>query len=278
MTTMTEPTEHTAEQALDARLRLDVAIAQLLTPTFVELDRYAPTDPEVAAITAQDDADHRAEMTRLRDRYAAAAARGDDDHQARVIRAAAAKDAEHRRRRNAADRETATIPSLLDQLADAVESSTGTGRSVGTSRSAIGLAAAELLGHIEHTVGHRGQPTLAARIRSWADHLAEHADPTDLAQYATTAERWVAEARAIVQPDRGFEIRGACPICHTRRVWVQEGDERVLRSALQVSYATRSARCIAPGCTGHWARDYLEHLTRLVVQDRDEKDHGDGRL
>jgi hypothetical protein len=63
----------------------------------------------------------------------------------------------------------------------------------------------------------------------------------------------------------------ACLLGGTRRVWVHDGDERVQKAALQVSYATRSARCIAPGCTGHWSTEYLEHLTRVVVQDRDER-------
>lgn len=160
---------------------------------------------------------------------------------------------------------TGEIPSLLAQLEAAVEGTGGTNGApgAGAHRSPIGLEAAELLGQISRTVAHRTGP-LANSIRTWA--ATDRADPDQ-------AEHWVATARDIVNPTRSFEVRGACPLCGRRRVWTTDPTTgtRVRRAALQVSYATRSARCIAPGCTGHWADGYLDHLAAVVQQDRDER-------
>lgn len=210
---------------LDTHLRLTTAIDQLLRPTRSPIDRYQPaTDPATAATLAE---------------------------------------AQHNPARHAAlTSTTAEIPSLLDQLQQAVESSTSTGgpTGAGAHRSPIGLEAAELLGHITRTTTHRGRGALADSIRTWA--ASPHADPDH-------AEHWVTRAREIVNPTRSFEIRGRCPVCRRRRVWVTDPTTglRVRRAALQVSYATRSAHCIAEGCTGRWSDGYLDHLAAVVQQD-----------
>jgi hypothetical protein len=272
---LTETDEQpTAEHALAARLQLEVAIQQLVTPAVQQLDRSRrETDPAVADTEAAAARTHHEQMTALRARYVHALRRRDDLATRRTLATLVACESNYKRQRAARAAASATIPSLLDQLHAAVESSQGVGISAGVHRSPIGLNAAELLGHIQRTVGHRpdGPQPLTERLQHWARETARRADAAELLEQATLAERWVVDARAIVQPDRGFEIRGACPLCGTRYVWVQDGDERVQKAALQVSYATRSARCIARGCTGHWAPEYLEHLTRVVVQDRDER-------
>lgn len=261
---MTEPDQ---QPDMPVALRLSVAIDQLIQPGIAHLDRaQAETTPEVAAVAARADHDHAERMAVLRRSHAAALqgrakAGARDDRMAvgrntatmrRVLAVLIAQEQAHRARAEARAVATATLPSLLDQLHDAVESSQGTGSgSAGASRSPIGLNAAELLGHIQRTTMHRGGGTLAQHLRAWS----EHHDRTDAD--AQAAEQWVGDARAVVAPDRGFELGGACPLCHTRRVWVQDGDERVLKAALQVSYATRSARCIAPGCTGRWPKEGL---------------------
>lgn len=272
---MTEPDQ---QPDMPAALRLSVAIDQLIQPGVAHLDRSQPENtPEVAAIADELERDYRQRRDRLEAQYLAARdrlrarhkdylARRDRAGMRRAMDAIAHLDQERRAAESARNAPSATLPSLLDQLHDAVESSQGTGSgSAGVSRSPIGLNAAELLGHIQRAVAWRGTGQLADRLRAWAY------DPARTDDDAQAAEQWVDDARAVVQPDRGFELGGACPLCGTRYVWVQDGDERTRKAALQVSYASRSARCIAPGCTGRWPKEYLEHLARVVVQDRSEK-------
>jgi hypothetical protein len=268
-----QPDQPTTEHALAARLQLEVAVQQLVTPAVQQLDRSrAETDTAVADTEATAMRTHHDQMGILRARYVYALRRLDDVGARRTLGALVARERDFKLARAARATASAAIPSLLERLQTAVESSQGVGITTGVHRSPIGLAAAELLGAIQRAVGHRGaENALAEQLQHWARDVEQNADATILIEKAGLAERWVVDARAVVEPDRGFEIRGACPLCGTRRVWVQDGDERVQKAALQVSYASRSARCIAPGCAGHWATEYLEHLTRVVVQDRQEQ-------
>lgn len=259
---------------LEAQLLLEVAVQQLLTPTVERIDRSRPeVDPQVAQVDEQADRDHHDRMTRLRTRHAAALAARDKAGARRAI--SRMLEAEHQHRRAAAERTRTDvlIPSLLTRLQAAVESTQGYGsRGGGVHRAPIGLAAAELLGEIERTVGHRYSCALSTDVRSWAAGRrdGEHT----LVAAADLATRWVEDTRAIVDPDRTFEIAGACPLCLSRWVWVDDGEQRIRKAALQVTFATRSARCISPGCTGRWPREYLDHLARVVVQDRTERRTG----
>lgn len=255
---------------LDGHLRLHHAIDQLCTPTRVALDRYRPeADPQTAATAAEADQQHQAAMDHHRARYQRATAAGSAGGQRAALQALITTEQLHRARQaQQQPRLTATtaeIPSLLDQLAEAVESSTGTGHgSKGVHRAPIGLAAAELLGEITRAVGYRDQPgrTLVDTVRAWAE--TPSADPD-------IAESWASRARETVTPNRTFELAGACPICRTRYVWtLDDTGRRVRRAAIQVNYASRSARCAAPNCTASWGPDYLEHLARVLIQDRKE--------
>ncbi|MFD1238202.1 hypothetical protein ACFQ34_33410, partial [Pseudonocardia benzenivorans] len=179
----------------------------------------------------------------------------------RDLRAAGAR---HRARRAtlAADlaRTTAELPPLLDQLLEAVHSSTSTGgpAGAGAHRSPIGLDAAQLLGDIRRTLGARPGDDLAARLRVWA--------PTDPDTAADQAERWVADGRALLNPRRTLEAKAPCPVCGNRHVWALDPatGERVRRAALQIDYATGSARCIAPSCTGYWPRERIDLLVAVL--------------
>lgn len=255
---------------LDAAHRLAQAVDQLALPTRIALDRYRPeADPATAATLAEADQQHADAMDQHRSRYRRATTAGNVAGQRAALRALIAAEKLHKAR--AAERELAITaaeaeaPCLLDQLADAVESSSSRGgpAGAGAHRSPLGLEAAELLGEIRRTVGHRGDTGLVAAVRAWAESPSADAD---------AAQRWASRAAEIVSPSRSFEIRGACPLCGRRRVWVaDETGTRVLRAAIQVSYATRSARCIGPGCSGSWSEHYLSHLASVVQQDRDER-------
>lgn len=259
---------------LAAVLQLEVAVQQLLTPGVEHLDRSRPeADPAAAEVLEHAARVHGDQITRLRTRHAEARARGDKAGARRAI--ARMLEAEHAYR--AADQQrrrvAAVIPSLLARLQAAVESTQGHGsHGGGTHRSPIGLDAAELLGNIERTVGPG--VVLHTRVRGWALTQIRDDDLDRVVDAAGLAGGWVDEARAIVEPDRTFEVAGACPVCRQRYVWVATDDGPIRKAALQITYSSRSARCINPSCSGRWPYEYLDHLARVVVQDRQDRQTG----
>jgi hypothetical protein len=257
---------------LEAFLALEVAVQQLLTPSVESLDRYHPDhDPDTAEVLAAAARSHRERMTQLRAAHAKARGRRDKAGARRALARVIAAETEYRDAVAARTRLDAVVPSLLARLQAAVESTQGHGtRGGGAHRSPIGLSAAELIGHIERTVGDRG-PRLEIGVRHWA-YERRGAGPDDLAAAAATATRWVEDARGIVEPDRSADIKGKCPVCRYRWVWAEVDGQRVRKAALQLSYATRSARCINPACSGRWTEHYLDHLARVVEQDVDDDD------
>lgn len=259
---------------LDARLQLEVAVQQLLTPVVEQLDRSrAEVDPDVAATADADARDHAARMIKLRARHRAAHAADDKAAMRRVMAAMLTTGAEYRRRQQDRTRDTAITPSLLTRLQAAITSTHGHGnRSAGVHRSPIGLDAAELVADIERTVArHAPAEALPVRVRHWAA-VAEQAATPDLVDAALTAVRWVDRARQILDPGRTAEVQGACPVCGERYVWVLADDgTRIRKAALQLTYATRSAHCLNPRCDGRWTAEYLHHLADVVEQDVTER-------
>lgn len=258
---------------LDAVLQLEVAVQQLLTPVVEQLDRSrAAADPAVAEVNEQAARSHHERMTQLRIQHAEARARGDETgmHHAAIRMLDADSDYQSKRLRRTCGR--AIVPSLLTRLQAAVESTQGAGnRAAGVHRSPIGLDAAELLGHIERTVARVEGDLLGSRIRQWAADV-QHAPGDDLHDAAVRATRWVDDARTILDPDRTAEVQGECPICHERYVWVDDGaGSRIRKAAVQISYASRSARCLNHRCDGRWSFDYLPHLAAVVEQDVTER-------
>jgi hypothetical protein len=250
-----------------ARLSLEVAVQQLIQPATEHIDR--DPDPDLAAEDRDRDLWLQGEHARaLRRRDHAAARRALQrltDHRRR------AADQETHRARTARQTE---LPSLLDQLQAAVESSTSLGGPSGSgpTRSPIGLAAAELLADIAHAVrwgqlahpdGKELAPTLAEQLREWvarSGYWRTHA-AAYLAIAAQRAEQWVAKARAILTPPRTFGLVGECPACHRRTAHVRDdAGEWVRKDAVQVDYATETARCVGYGCGAVWPPEMLAWL------------------
>lgn len=265
-----EPAEATPEQLLSATLQLQVAVDQLTQPGMERLDRSRPeADTAVQAV----DAEHQAHTQQLRAAHALALHRRD-----RVgMRRALARLIAHEQRAHARAVTQAVLPSLLEQLRDAVNGRTGTGNRAGSVyRAAIGFESAELLGYIERGAWHVGAVRggdLAFQVRTWADGVVERQNATELPEAADLAEQWVMRARAILAPDRGFEIPEECPHCGNR--WAHVLDDtgtRVRKSALQVSYGERMARCIHPACGSRWPETHWDHLKALLDQRRQERE------
>jgi hypothetical protein len=226
---------------------------QLLNPRVVRVDRLGATDPDVAALEAEHDAHSaalRAQHADLQRRHHAAQAR-------RVL----ARLIAHERRRQARTAASTALPSLLDQLCDAVQSTSGGGgAAAGPHRAAIGLAAAELLGQIERAVGHGPRVELGRRVWTWAKRHA--ADPTT----AHTAAAWLAVARGVLEPERPLGLVAACPQCRARLVYVEDAGEWVRRPALQVDRRDGTARCTAPQCGAIWPPAQLPLLAAVLEQ------------
>lgn len=248
-----------ARDLSDAQLRLDTAIDQLTQPGHHTLDR---NHPDTRQTRADDDTAHRNHIAYLRRRLAHARDDLDIDRIHCAMRNAGRA---HRARRAAINAATAVLPSLLERLHDAVHGSGGTNGASGAGayRSAIGLAAADLLHTIRAGVGARPTDDLAAHLHTW--------QPVDPEQAADDAERWVEDVRNIVEPSRMTEARAPCPICHTRHVWVVEDGQRIQKAAIQINLTRGHALCIAPGCTGRWDRAHFNLLAGVLEQDRDER-------
>jgi hypothetical protein len=238
-----------------ARLRLDTALDQLLNPETQPLDR---DHAAARQLLREANRDH---LNRIRELARRLRTNPHDPAIRRDLRAAGQR---HRARRAAlaADlaRDVAELPPLLDQILDAVQSSSSTGgpAGAGAHRSPIGLDAADLLADIRAALGARPGDDLHARLRAWA--------PSDLDAAADRAERWVADGRALLNPRRTLEAKAPCPVCGNRHVWQLDPatGERVRRAALQIDYATGSARCIAPSCTGYWPRERIDLLVAVL--------------
>jgi hypothetical protein len=165
---------------------------------------------------------------------------------------------------------TTQLPSLLDQLLDAVHPSQGGGGAgAGPHRAPADLSAAELVAQIRRAVGARPEQDLAMRLRSWAS-LANHwrgTDPVRLTWAADSAEYWVSAAQGVLDPPRPLDLVAACPECESRIVYVNDDSgELVRRPALQVDRITGTARCLARGCSATWGPERLAFLAAVLEQ------------
>lgn len=251
-----------AEQpSLDAALRLTVAIDQLTQPGHHTLDRNATL---TAQARTEADTAHLGHCRVLRWKLTQARDQHDHDRLTGALREAGRR---HRAHRASLTAQHAVLPSLLDQLVDAVESTGGSGSaSRGVHRSPLNAAASELITDIARTISCRHFDNhRSICLRDWAGDFDR-----DLAD-AEHAERWVTDARAIIEPARYTEAKAPCPICHTRRVRVIENGEPVIKAAIQVNLTRGHATCIAPGCTGRWDRAHFKLLAGILEQDRDER-------
>lgn len=227
------------------------SIAELTQPTTHDLHRVPANDTQRAEM-------ERAERKALRDQV----------HALRERQMHQAIDALLRRHgAELAGRTTSTaaVPSLLDQLADAVQGSGGSNGAggAGAYRAAIGLAAAGLLAGIRQYIGCH-TPDLALGLRDWAALIQNDPALWDMAEQERIAEGWVVQAKAIVEPPRWSEIPAECPMCRTRYVWVYEDGERVRRAALRINLTEGFAECGSLECGARWDEDHLRDLAGLL--------------
>ncbi|MBM7771752.1 hypothetical protein JOD54_001956 [Actinokineospora baliensis] len=181
-------------------------------------------------------------------------------------------------------RERALIPCLLDQLVQATEpgsertGATGTGSRPPASLNALELVAEigtemrrQLAAHGHHPRHHRPTYALSNQVRLWSSH-AEHwqlEDPDYLAHAADQTQRWVTAARAIVEPQPRYRLRGrACPTCRetTVLIWSDTEADWVRQPALWIDTDRIEAACAA--CDMRWPLDHWERLGQLLDQQR----------
>lgn len=249
--------------------RLAAAIAALCDPTIVRVDRYAVTQHDrdlIRTVNQEAAANHRDQIARYRRHLALYTERRDNDGIRRVTALIDHRETLHRAAIEQRRTVEAVVPSLLDRLLDAVQSSSSTGgaASAGATRSPIGLAAAELLADIGRVVScreihkHRG-----LCIRLWAADLD--------AQDPDVAEQWVTTGRAIIEPARMSEARAACPNCGTRHVTVIEDGERVRKAAISINLTEGYAQCLNRACGTRWDRDHFDLLAAVLRQDQEAR-------
>lgn len=274
---MAEPAPRPARPSASAQARpgaVDLA-ARLLNPAVVDLarDRVDPDDPADPAGGTGAMADqvtrHALEVERLRARHADLLRSGRPAQARRAL--AALIDHERRRRQlvEATTRTSAPVPSLLDRVMDAIESSSGTGgrtRSYG-QRSPIGLGAAALVADIEAVVG--GGPRTQLPRRTWGWAVRHAADP----RTAETLTGWLDRALAAVEPSRPVDLAAPCPACGQRFAWLPDDTGQVVRTAaLRVDRDSGWARCVARplgnACRASWSPGQLTLLAQVIEQQR----------
>jgi hypothetical protein len=253
-----------------AQAHLAAAVAALLQPTTQPLARLRAVDPEVMATGEAVEQAHAERMAVLKARHAAYRARRDAAGMRRVLAALIERERGHQAAVAARQRGVADLPSLLDQLVDAVQSTQGGGgASSGVHRWTYGVDAAELLARMRATVAARTTAELPTRMRSWAS-LAGHwrtEDPQRLIDNAELAQHWVAQAREALNPPRRMTAVGACPECGTSIVYTRDDlGEIVRRPALEISVTSGWARCLAEGCTAEWPPERLPLLAAVLEQ------------
>jgi len=241
---MTEPT---GQPVTDSGVRLSAAIDQLLLAETRELDR---DQSDVRRQLADEQTSYLADMTYLAERIRDGADRADEQTIERARTAIDEVVDRHRSRVTALTTTTARLPSLLDQLHDAVTSANGVGNgSRGPHRSPLNSTAVEVLTDIRRTVvdPDADEPQqLHVALAAWR--------PADVDAAAEKAERWVIDARAIVSPARWTEAARPCPNCGTRHVFVTEDGQRIRKAAIQVNLTEGYAACIAHSCSAWWDR------------------------
>lgn len=246
MTTLSLPrrplpvTEHDQPDPFTAGVQLQAAIDQLTQPTVVDLDR----DPVPGTDAWQQQRDDQALERNLYEQLATAA-NGQHLPLARDV----LRDLELLERRRAARQApTVTVPSLLQQLQDAVPGSGNTDHgapSAGSTRSPLALAALDLLTEIARTAGVRagnGSPAFTDQLRAWAERAC--GDETQVVQAAVTAADWPDRARTLLDPPKRWTAPGACPDCGKNTAYVRQDGEVVRRPAIEFDRTSGTARCL----------------------------------
>lgn len=185
--------------------------------------------------------------------------------------------------RDDAPAEYVHLPSLLDQLGEAVESSTSRGGAAAgvVYKSPAALDALGLLTDIEHetllalrAAGDRRRWDtcgLDKQLRAWAAKSSEWRTKNQdyLTHAADLAQSWVTRARQILAPEQPtFELQPQpCPHCGERTafVWSADHNEQVQKASLYFDKSRTSIRCRAEDCGAEWGADLFEFLRRLLA-------------
>ncbi|MGI8310695.1 DUF7341 domain-containing protein [Saccharopolyspora hattusasensis] len=172
----------------------------------------------------------------------------------------------------------AIVPSLLDQLADAVQpGSEHTGKTATGSRPPAAMDALALAADIGvemrqalAVLGEHVPPAPVDQVRAWAAHAErwQHEAPDYLTYATDRAGYWVHAIRTLLDPPRRYPLRGhACPSCWetTVSVWSDSNDEAPLRrTALTIDVQRAEATCGA--CEATWPLDQWQQLAALLLQ------------
>lgn len=170
---------------------------------------------------------------------------------------------------------------LLDQLEDAVESSSSRGgKAASVYKSPAHLDVVALLTDIDRKlavglrgVGYSGRLDLprAEKIKIWASHAGEwRAVRRDyLHESIFDVRRWVTRGENILMPDpQVIETRAQpCPHCkgRTAMVWNEDLGESVQRPSLYLDMTTLIVHCRC--CGGQWSQQMHAFLA-LLLEDR----------
>lgn len=168
------------------------------------------------------------------------------------------------------------LPCLLDQLAEATESSSSRGGAARSRQSApLALDVVILLAQIDRVL-YKGLPgtvkttprTRPALVRSWAAQSGNWRAnaPVYLVYAAGIASQWLMTTKAILSPHPATRepYGAACPHCGATTVFVAlpEGDTRVQRSALYLDTSRVAVICRA--CGDSWDTDHLNFLSAVL--------------
>lgn len=268
---VTDPDQQHELDPATATLQLQLAVDALTQPGSITLDRDQPA-PDTAAGRL------RAELDRTRDQL-----RGDLERARRAKNPAAARRAidrlaRHSEHRAAVEATSAATPSLLDQLLDAIpgsgNSDHGTGSVAAHRRSALAFDALDVVTRIRDVVLGRRTNTgpTTAQVLAWRDTVLTDPDtaPDRLAWAALTAQAWVDDGWAVLNPQPRWTLPGACPECGNTTAYVDDAGDRVRRPAIQFDRATASARCLC--CPhGRWRGEaQLKQLAKVLVEQQEE--------
>ncbi|MGD9530508.1 MAG: hypothetical protein AB7I24_05550 [Candidatus Nanopelagicales bacterium] len=273
---MTQPEPAETPDLSQLQLRIDVAIAQLIQPGTATIERDRLDESPAARELLADEA---AEIADLRRRHNAHQKARRHAQASRTLAALIAAQRRAQAQHEARTARRSPLPSLLDQLLDAIPGSSNTDHgsaSTGAHRAALALTVLDLIASMQRAAGNHDHTHLARDLRTWAARSAEWrvTNPTYLQHAATWAEQWVTTGRTLLDPPKRWSVAAACPHCgqHTAHVR-DDSSEVVRRPALELDRTTGEARCLTHGCGARWAPEQLLFLARLLEQQRGGADN-----
>lgn len=161
------------------------------------------------------------------------------------------------------------VPSLLQQLREAVGTGGERGRAAGRrgAPTPISPAAYDLLAQIEldttdlYLKASALMSTPEERIRALVALAGRWTEPSKVAVLRRYLHQWVTEIQAALAPTRRLELVEPCPACGERTAVVEKDGEEVVCRALSVDEVD-GARCAA--CGHHWPPSHLRLLAGAI--------------